>query len=84
MLVLEPAEEEIRRPMMILLALSGRRAAALRLCTFFCHALEELGADPLDETEAVHERIRNGAWESTSHPPGPDSGLGLFFPRVGV
>ena len=84
MLVLEPTEEEAHRPLMTLLVLSGGRAATLSLYAFSCHALQELGAELLEATEAVHERIRNGAWESTSRPPDPDSGLGLFFPRIGV
>jgi DNA-binding SARP family transcriptional activator len=67
MLVLEPAEEEAHRAMMILLAFSGQRAAALRQYTFCCQALEELGAEPLEETKALHERIRDGAWERASH-----------------
>ncbi len=80
MLVLEPAEEEAHRAMMILLALSGQRAAALRQYTFCCQALEELGAEPLEETKVLHERIRNDAWDRASHVSEQTSGLGLFFP----
>lgn len=80
MLVLEPAAEEAHRAMMVLLALSGQRAAALRQYTLCCQALEELGAEPLAETRALHERIRDGAWERASHPSERNSGLGLFFP----
>jgi len=80
MLVLEPAEEEAHRVMMILLALSGQRAAALRQYMFCCQALEELGAEPVEETRALHDCIRDGAWERAADPSERNSGLGLFFP----
>jgi DNA-binding SARP family transcriptional activator len=80
MLVLEPAEEEVHQALMILLAFSGQRAAALRQYAFCCQALEELGAEPVEETRILHERIRDGTWERVSHTPDRNSGLGLFFP----
>lgn len=80
MLVLEPAEEEAHQAMMILLALSGQRTAALRQYTFCRTALEDLGAEPLEETKALYDRIRGGTWEGASHSPDRISDLRLFFP----
>jgi DNA-binding SARP family transcriptional activator/predicted ATPase len=78
LLALEPWDEEAHRQLMHLLALSGRRGAALAQYET-CRRLlaEELGVDPADETTALHERIRSGevvrvgAWESTSPPLHP-------------
>jgi len=81
MLMLEPAEEEAHRAMMILHAFCGRRAAALRQYTYCCQALAELGADPLEETRVLYERIRDGTWHSgPSDRRDRDFDLGLFFP----
>jgi len=78
LLVLEPWDEEAHRQLMRLLALSGRRNAALAQYQT-CQRLlaEELGVEPADETTALHERIRSGeivrvgVWEPTSPPPHP-------------
>jgi tetratricopeptide (TPR) repeat protein len=61
LLALEPWDEEAHRQLMRLLALSGRRSAALSQYEI-CRRLlaEELGAEPADETTALYERIRDG------------------------
>jgi predicted ATPase/DNA-binding SARP family transcriptional activator len=67
---LEPWSESAHQQVMRLLALNGRRSAALaqyRLCR---RALaEELGAEPKPETVALYERIRDGAVLRPSSPP---------------
>ena len=61
LLALEPWDEEAHRQLMRLLALSGRRNAALAQYET-CRRLlaEELGVEPADETTALYERIRDG------------------------
>jgi DNA-binding SARP family transcriptional activator/predicted ATPase len=58
---LEPWQEEGQRLLMRLLARSGHRGEALaqydRLC---CSLRDELGAEPLEETRALHQAILSG------------------------
>jgi predicted ATPase/DNA-binding SARP family transcriptional activator len=59
---LEPWQEEFHRQLMRLLALSGRRSAALAQYEA-CRRLleEELGVEPGGETTQLYQRIRDGA-----------------------
>jgi predicted ATPase/DNA-binding SARP family transcriptional activator len=61
LLTLEPAQEEAHRHKMLLLALRGQRAAALRQYEACRQALRALDAEPDGETTALYERIRSGA-----------------------
>lgn len=61
-LALEPWDEEAHRGLMVVLARSGRRSAALaqyQTCRRLLH--EELGVAPAAETVALSEQIRRGA-----------------------
>ena len=60
LLALEPAQEDASRTRMLLLTLSGQRAAALRQYQICRHALSALDAQPDEVTEALYERIRVG------------------------
>jgi predicted ATPase/DNA-binding SARP family transcriptional activator len=61
LLSLEPWLEETHRQVMRLLALGGRRAAALAQYETCCRILaEELGVEPGPETTQLYERIRDG------------------------
>lgn len=59
LLALDPWQEEAHRALMRLLALTGQRSAALAQYEE-CRRLlaQELGLEPLDETTALYERIR--------------------------
>ncbi len=60
-LELEPWEEEAHRYLMVLLARSGKRSAALaqyKRCRGILAG--ELGVEPDEETEALYKQIRNG------------------------
>jgi predicted ATPase/DNA-binding SARP family transcriptional activator len=77
-LELESWDEQAHRQLMRLLALSGRRSAALSQYQTCCRVLaEELGVEPADETTALYERIRDGEvvrvrlWQPTSPPSRP-------------
>jgi len=60
-LQMDPAKESAHRQMMCLLALTGRRSAALEQYRICCHHLSsELGIDPEPETVALYEQIRAG------------------------
>jgi len=60
LLSLEPWREAAHRQMMLLLALSGQRGAALAQYETCCQVLaEELGVEPGDETTALYEYIRD-------------------------
>ncbi len=61
LLSLEPWDEQGHRQLMRLLALSGRRSAAISQYKT-CRRLlaEELGVEPTDETTALFEQIRQG------------------------
>ena len=71
-----PWQESAHRHLMLLLALSGRRSAALAQFDI-CRRLlaEELGIAPSDETLALHAAIRDGdpqrlaGWTSGAEPP---------------
>ena len=68
----EPWGEEGHRRVMRLLALSGRRGAALAQYETCRHALaKELGVEPGTETVRLYEQIRDGelAATRTDHPP---------------
>ena len=67
LLTLEPWQEEAHRQLMRLLALSGRRSAALvqyEKCRQIL--IEELGVEPAAKTTALYERIRDGALAPSS------------------
>ncbi len=58
---LEPWSEEAHRDLMLLLALSGRRAAALSQYETCRRILaEELNVEPSTETNRIYEQIRDG------------------------
>jgi DNA-binding SARP family transcriptional activator/predicted ATPase len=60
-LALEPWREEAHRQLMLALACSGERSAALAHYEVCCRVLEaELGAEPEAATVALHEQIRLG------------------------
>ncbi len=66
LLALEPWREEAHREMMLLLARSGQRSAALAQYEICRRMLaDELGVAPTPETTALYERIR----EATAAPP---------------
>jgi predicted ATPase/DNA-binding SARP family transcriptional activator len=59
---LEPWQEEAHQQLMRLLALSGQRSAALAQYEICRRALmEDLGVEPVEETTALYEHIRDGA-----------------------
>lgn len=61
LLALDDWREEAHREMMLMLALSGQRAAALAQYEKCCDILiEELGVNPSAETTALYYRISNG------------------------
>ncbi|MBC8446491.1 MAG: AAA family ATPase, partial [Chloroflexi bacterium] len=78
LLALEPWDEEAHRQLMRLLALSGRRSAALAQYET-CRRLlaEELGVEPSNETTALYEQIRDGLLSggviATPAPPLPST-----------
>lgn len=60
LLALDPWREEAHRELMRFLALSGQRSAALSQYEVCCQLLAaELGLEPLDETTALYEQIRD-------------------------
>jgi DNA-binding SARP family transcriptional activator len=69
LLALEPWHEEVHQQMMILLALSGQRSAALNQFEI-CRRLlaEELGAEPSGDTVDLHRRIAKGEVVPPSSP----------------
>lgn len=70
MLALEPWREETHRQLMLLLAHSGQRSAALAQYNLCCQALaDELDIDPTDETTALYHAIRQGTDDPS--PPSP-------------
>jgi predicted ATPase len=67
LLALEPWQEEAHRQLMTLLARSGQPGAALAQYETCRRVLaEELGIDPLPETQALYHRLKTGR-ESTLH-----------------
>ncbi len=80
LLALEPWQEAAHRHLMRLLALDGRRAAALEQFEVCRRALaEELGLEPTEETCTLHARIRAGEPLSAAMPlpPAPPTDLPL-------
>jgi predicted ATPase len=74
LLALEPSREEAHRGLMLLLAQSGQRGAALAQYEVCRQALaEDLGVAPGPETQELHERIRDGEIGRQSTPP-PSAG----------
>ena len=78
LLALEPWDEQAHRQLMRLLALSGRRSAALAQYETCRSVLaEDLGVEPAARTTALHEQIREGllttkdALPSTPRHPTP-------------
>lgn len=96
LLALDGWREEAHREMMLMLALSGQRAAALAQYEKCCDILiEELGVNPSAETTALYYRIRNGEirHQGTSNtlfnytspaPDGAQSLLPALGSRMGV
>jgi DNA-binding SARP family transcriptional activator/predicted ATPase/Tfp pilus assembly protein PilF len=69
-LALEPWREEAHRQMMVALALSGQRSAALAQFEACRSALsEELGVEPESETLSLYEQIRDGLLHPDEPPP---------------
>lgn len=63
---LEPYREEAHRALMMILARSGQRSAALAQYDTCCRILaDELGVEPGQETQALYERIRSAG---EAHP----------------
>lgn len=59
LLALEPWREEAHRQLMLMLAKSGQRSAALAQYEICCRVLaEELGVEPSAETVALYERLK--------------------------
>ena len=76
---LEPWHEEAHQQLMCLLALGGRRSAALAQYEI-CHRLlvDELGVEPAEETTRLYEQIRDGTLvpaPALEHPPSPSHNL---------
>jgi DNA-binding SARP family transcriptional activator/predicted ATPase len=73
LLALEPWHEEFHQQMMLLLALSGQRTAALRQYEVCRQVLsEEMGVEPDEATVQLYRRIRSGEVappEEASAPP---------------
>lgn len=76
LLVMDPWREEAHRQLMLLLATSGQRSAALAQYEKCCRVLaEELGVEPSAETVTLYEQIKIGKWIAapTKTPPEPRS-----------
>ncbi len=66
---LEPWNEVAHQSLMLALALSGRRGAALRQFETCRSVLaDELGVEPSAETEALRRQIRDGTWNDLAPP----------------
>jgi hypothetical protein len=71
---LEPWSEESHRYLMLLLGLSGRRAAALSQYETCRRVLaEELNVEPSTETNKIYEQIRDGQIQPLKQAPEPVS-----------
>lgn len=69
-LKLEPWREEAHRQLMIALALSGQRSAALAQYETCCRTLsDELGVEPDADTVALYEQVRCGNLPAGETPP---------------
>lgn len=83
LLLLDPWREEAHRQLMQLLALSGRRDAALAQYEHCCRILNEiLGIEPAAETVALYLRILNGSGEQLGTPGGRARTRGCFIRRA--
>jgi len=70
LLALEPWQEEAHRQLMTLLVRSGQRSAALAQYETCRRILaEELGVEPLPETQALYNRIKSGRGETPHNLP---------------
>jgi ABC-type oligopeptide transport system substrate-binding subunit/DNA-binding SARP family transcriptional activator len=77
LLALEPWHEEAHRHLMLLLARSGQRGAALAQYETCCRVLkEEVGVEPSDETTALYEQIQAGGLGTPTEPAWPALGAG--------
>jgi predicted ATPase/DNA-binding SARP family transcriptional activator len=85
LLELEPWQEAAHRQMMLLLALSGRRDAALEHYQHCQKVLAaELGAEPEAETQRLKERIQAGELALTTVPhPLPAENAAVLLPLFG-
>ncbi len=73
-----PYEESMHRRLMTILASSGRTAEALQQYQACCRVLQvELNLDPEDETQDLHNRIRNGKFQ---HEPQDKVSMGFRLP----
>ncbi len=64
-LSIDPVWEDAYRILMKAYAVQGNRPLALRTYQQCVRALQqEFGVEPLPETQALHERIRRGEWQS--------------------
>ncbi len=72
LLILDPWREEAHRLKMALLSHSGQRSAALAQYETCCRVLrDELGVEPMAETTALYERIREAAVTPPNNLPSP-------------
>lgn len=77
LLALDPWREEVHRQMILLLARSGQRSAALAQYQTCRQVLaEELGVEPMAETTALYERIRALSTRRVDLPPQPTPFVG--------
>ncbi len=73
LLALEPWREEAHRQLMLLLARSGQRSAALAQYESCRRSLDEdLGAEPARETVALYQRLAAGPRQAPVEGPGAD------------
>ena len=74
LLALEPWQEEAHRQMMTLLARSGQQAAALAQYETCRRILaQELGVEPLPETQALYQRLKARGQPSPHNLPPPST-----------
>ena len=70
---LAPLEERAHRQLMLYLAVSGRRTAAIeQYHTCRRILLDELGVEPSVETTSLYERIKNGVVLEMNQPSAPE------------
>ncbi|HEU5012022.1 MAG TPA: BTAD domain-containing putative transcriptional regulator [Roseiflexaceae bacterium] len=90
LLTMDPLHEASHRQLMLLLALSGQRAAALAQYETYRRLLDdELGLDPDEETEALYRRMLDGQIVGVALAPLParpvynlPTPLGTFIDRA--
>jgi DNA-binding SARP family transcriptional activator/predicted ATPase len=79
---LEPWDENAHQRVMRLLALSGKRGAALAQYEACRRQLaEELGVEPAVETTRLYEQIRDGKLKTPAPPAAPPPESGVSLPR---